>query len=69
MSETVTINVTGMKCGGCESNISNKLQAMAGVLTVEAKHKENTVTVQYDAAQTDVDAIEDEIIAAGFKVQ
>lgn len=69
MSETVTLTVTGMKCGGCEANVSGKLQALAGVLAVEAKHKENAVTVTFDADKTDVDTIEDVIIDAGFKVE
>lgn len=69
MSETTIIKVSGMKCGGCEANITGKLSALAGVESVNAQHKEGTVTVTYDNAQTDLDTLEDVIIDAGFKVE
>lgn len=68
MSESVVLTVTGMKCGGCENNVTGKLTALGGVNTVKAEHKENRVTIDYDSAQTNLDAIKQTITAAGFKV-
>lgn len=68
MSESVILNVTGMKCGGCESNVTGKLTALPGVISVTAEHKENRVTVEFDPAQTKVSVIEQVITAAGFEV-
>lgn len=68
MSEAVVLKVTGMKCGGCESNVTGKLTALPGVISVKAEHKENRVTVEFDQAQTNVGAIEQIITAAGFEV-
>jgi copper chaperone CopZ len=58
-----------MKCGGCESNIVSKVSAIAGVVTVQASHKDQRVEVEFDPAQTDLDEIEDVITDAGFKVE
>ncbi len=69
MSETVVLNVNGMKCGGCESNIKETLSAIEGVESVSASHKENTVEVTYDASTTDLDAIKQAITGAGFEVE
>ncbi|WAK00776.1 heavy-metal-associated domain-containing protein [Methylobacter sp. YRD-M1] len=69
MTESVTLTVTGMKCGGCESNVTNKLKAVEGVLSVKASAKDNEVSVEYDAAKTDLDEIEDAITDAGFNVE
>lgn len=69
MSESVIIKVGGMKCGGCEANINGKLGAIPGVISVNAQHKENSVAVEFDAEQTDIDTIEDVIIDAGFTVE
>lgn len=68
MSETASLTVTGMKCGGCESNIVTKVSSMTGVVGVQAFHKENRVEVEFDPAQTSLDDIEDVITEAGFSV-
>jgi copper chaperone CopZ len=68
MSESIVLKVTGMKCGGCESNVSTKLLAVDGVLSVVAQSKANQVQVEFDADKVNQDTIEDTIIAAGFNV-
>jgi len=68
MSQSASLTVSGMKCGGCENSIVTKVSAIAGVSTVQAFHKENRVDVEFDPAQTDLDEIEDVITDAGFKV-
>ncbi len=69
MSESVSLDVTGMKCGGCESNVKNKLDTIDGVISVEAMNKENKVDVEFDAAKTDVEEISTAITDAGFVVE
>jgi len=69
MTESVVLIVAGMKCGGCESNISEKLKAIDGVLSVKASHKDNEVSVEFDADKTSRDDIEDAISDAGFTVE
>ncbi len=66
MIETVSLTVTGMKCGGCESNVTDKLKTIDGVLSVNASYKDNEVNVEFDAEKTSLDIIEDAIIDAGF---
>ena len=69
MSETVSLTVTGMKCGGCENTVSTKLSALSGIISVKASHQDKRVDVEYDSSQIDLDAIEDAIIAAGYTVE
>ncbi|MEI6542350.1 MAG: heavy-metal-associated domain-containing protein [Methylococcales bacterium] len=68
MIESEVLTVTGMKCGGCEANITGKLSATDGVISVVASFKENEVKVEYDTDKTTLDDIEDIITGAGFKV-
>jgi copper chaperone len=68
MVESVVISVTGMKCGGCETNVTDKLQAINGVLSVKASFKDKEVSVEFDAEKTSLDEIEDTITNAGFTV-
>ena len=69
MANEVTLAVSGMKCGGCENNVTTKLQGLDGVLSVTASHKDNTVTVQYDTARVDLDSIKQAIAEAGYTVE
>ncbi|MGZ8189621.1 MAG: heavy-metal-associated domain-containing protein [Methylococcaceae bacterium] len=69
MIESVVLNVTGMKCGGCESNVTDKLTAVDGVLSVLATSKDNEVRVEFDTEKTTLDAIKDAITDAGFTVE
>ena len=42
------LNVTGMKCEGCENRIKNVVSDIAGVSKVEADYKTGVVTVYCD---------------------
>lgn len=69
MSESVVLSVNGMKCGGCESNVTSKLQALDGVIEVSASSKAAKVTVDYDAGIVSLDDITQAIIDAGYTVE
>lgn len=69
MSESVSLDVTGMKCGGCESTVKTKLNAIDGVISVEAMNKENKVDVDFDADKTSSEVISQAITDAGFVVE
>jgi copper chaperone len=66
MIETITLPVTGMKCGGCETNVVNKLNTIAGIKSVQASSKDNKVEVAFEKEKTDLDAIKAAITAAGY---
>ncbi|MBO1923158.1 MULTISPECIES: heavy-metal-associated domain-containing protein [Thiomicrorhabdus] len=40
------LDVENIKCGGCAASISNKLQAIEGVLSVEVAIEEGIVTLE-----------------------
>jgi copper chaperone len=69
MTESVSLTVIGMKCGGCEANVTTKLKAINGVLSVSASSKNKEVNVEFDAEKTSLDIIIDTIIDAGFTVE
>lgn len=65
---SITLTVTGMKCGGCETAVKDALATLAGVASVHASHKENQVVVEYDEGQTDPEAIKKTIKGKGYGV-
>lgn len=68
MAESVVLAVTGMKCGGCEANVTTQLGAVNGVISVAASSKDSEVKVEFDPSLTSLDTIIDTITAAGFEV-
>ncbi len=68
MNETITLNVTGMKCGGCENNVISKLSVMAGISQVTASSKSNEVSVEFDNSVVTLAAISAAITDAGYTV-
>ncbi len=68
MAESISLAVSGMKCGGCESNVCSQLNSMEGVISVAASSKENKVDVTFDASKTNVAEISQAITKAGYSV-
>ncbi|MFD1586166.1 heavy-metal-associated domain-containing protein [Halorientalis brevis] len=62
---THQINVSDMKCNGCEDTIQDELRHKPGVKRVSANYIEGTVEVEGDD-DLDVDALVDEINELGF---
>ena len=60
-------DVTGMACGGCESNVTDALSAIEGVTAVDADHETDRVTVEHDDGVSP-DALTDAIVDAGYEV-
>ncbi|SJM89386.1 Copper chaperone [Crenothrix polyspora] len=69
MIESVVLTVSGMKCGGCETNVNSKLGAVDGVVAVKASSKDKNVSVEFDTDKTSLEAIKAAIQAAGYSVQ
>jgi len=62
-----TLSVTGMSCGGCEQNVTDALEALDGVDSVEADNESDTVEVVADESVSD-DEIRTAIEDAGYEV-
>ena len=65
---SITLNVDGMSCGGCEKSITEKLMSLNGVTRVNASHANNTIAIDYDETQVATDALSETIEDAGFDV-
>ena len=68
MIESASLIVTGMKCGGCENNVTTKLKTLAGVKSVTASSKEKQVNVEFDADLTSLKVIAQAIEDVGYTV-
>ena len=65
---TLTLRVTGMSCGGCESAVKRAVGQIDGVSEVAASHQDERVDVTFDAAKVNREAIETKIRRLGYEV-
>ena len=68
MTRIVKLNVTGMKCGGCENTIKQVLTGKAGILSVDTSHGDDRVEVEFDETMIEEDDVIELIEGAGFTV-
>ncbi len=66
MDQTITLNVSGMTCGGCENAVTRALGRIAGVEQVEASHAAARVTVTFDDARVTTAQLRAGITALGY---
>lgn len=68
MRESVILKVMGMKCGGCEANVTQKLGELDGVDYIKASSQNQQIQVDFNAEKTTLGAIQDAITNAGYSV-
>lgn len=68
MSELLSLDVTGMKCSGCETNAKIKLETLDGIIKVVAKHQENKIEIEFEPTKANRNLITEVINGAGYKV-
>jgi copper chaperone CopZ len=66
--QTELLKVTGMTCGGCASNVTQALKAVAGVSDVNVLLSAGEATVQYDERLTSLDQLKSAVKEAGYGV-
>ena len=50
MAETLTVNVGGMTCDGCSSNVSSALNSLASVSSADVSHVTGTAVITHSGA-------------------
>ena len=66
--ETQTLNIKGMTCGGCVKSVTNVLQQLSGVSSVNVSLEQNNATISYDPAKVKPAQFISAIEEAGYDV-
>lgn len=67
-TQTITLKIGGMECGGCVKSVQNALSDVPGVLKVEVRLDKATATLQ--AAETvRMEPLIEAVIEAGFEAE
>jgi copper chaperone len=68
MTQTLTLAVTGMTCGGCENAVRRAIERLPGVAGVIPSYVDCQVNVNFDDALIQVWQIRQGITALGYAV-
>ncbi len=68
-SESVTLKIEGMTCGGCTRFVDTTLQEIPGVLSSEVILESGTAKVVFNTERTDRSRIVDTINDTRFRVE
>jgi copper chaperone CopZ len=66
--DSVTFDVEGMTCTGCENAVKRAVGSLDGIAGVEASHESGKTTVHFDRTLVDDKAMRSMIEAAGYRV-
>ena len=66
--ETLSLNIKGMTCGGCVKSITNVLQQLPGISSVNVSLEQNNAVINYDPTKVKPAQFKAAIEDAGFDV-
>lgn len=66
--QTVTLDISGMTCTGCEEHVRHAVTQLPGVLEATASYAEGKAMVRFDGSKVDTAAIRKAVDATGYKV-
>jgi len=62
-----TLKINGMTCMGCVRSVTNVLTQLPGVSNVTVSLEQGQATVEHDASKSDVAALKQAVIEAGYE--
>lgn len=63
---TITLDIEGMTCTGCEATVKNAANSVVGVLETEASYETGKATIKFDQSKTNREAIVTAINKTGY---
>ena len=69
VTKTVTIRVSGMKCGSCSSSVAKALKATGGVQDAQVNYEKGEAVVTYDDEKVSEAKLREVINGTGFKAE
>ncbi len=65
---SLSFDVEGMTCTGCESSVEGSLKNMEGVVEAKASHETGKAMVEFDKTLVTAEAMEAGIVSRGYRV-
>jgi len=67
--QTVKLDIEGMVCQSCETNINNSVNKIEGVVQVKTSHKKGISVIEFDTTKTNINDIKEVIQSKGYVIK
>lgn len=67
--QSITFEIEGMTCGGCEAHVENDINKLPGIIKINASYEDANAKVAFDQTKINLAAIEDAINGTGYIVK
>ncbi len=67
--QSITFEIEGMTCGGCEAHVENDVNKLPGIIKINASYEDANAKVAFDQTKINLAAIEDAINGTGYIVK
>ncbi len=67
--QKIDLGIEGMTCTGCEEHIIHAVQALDGILQVDASYKNEKATIEFDHSKVNINEIKKAIASTGYKIK
>lgn len=67
-TQTITLTIEGMTCGGCAKSVNQALQQLVGVNEANANFEQKNATIIFNDEQISINQLIEAIEDAGFDV-
>jgi mercuric ion transport protein len=66
--QTVTFEIDGMTCTGCEEHVKHAVNELEGIVDAAASFTDGGATIKFDATKVSIEEVKKAIDATGYKV-
>lgn len=67
--QSITFEIEGMTCGGCEAHVENDVNKLPGIIKINASYEDANAKVAFDQTKVNLATIEDAINGTGYIVK
>lgn len=67
--QSITLNIEGMVCKGCEETINHSVNKIDGIVQVKTSHKSGVSVIEFDTTKTNSNAIKEVILSKGYVIK
>jgi len=67
--QTIKLDIEGMVCQGCETNINNSVNKIEGIVQVKTSYKKGISVIEFDTTITNINDIKKAIQSKGYVIK
>ncbi len=67
--QSVKLDIEGMVCQSCETNINNAVNKIDGVIQIKTSFEKGVSVIEFDSTKTNINSIKEVILSKGYVIK